>query len=94
MHADPGVHGGTLDGFFATDDDAARARTADLLRSIGLRPVDVGPLARARELEALGWLNIQLQVRYNGDWRTALKLVAAPAAATAPALEPVGAIAS
>ena len=82
VQADPQVHGVTLDGFFATDDEEARAKTAALLSSIGLRPVDVGALARAGELEALAFLNIQLQMRHGGDWRSAVTLVGAPAGAT------------
>jgi predicted dinucleotide-binding enzyme len=57
----------------------------DLLDSLGFRPVDAGPLARARELESLAFLNIGLEVRYGGDWRTAYVLVGAPVAATRPA---------
>jgi len=41
-------------------------------------PIDVGPLARARELEALAFLNIMLQVTKNGTWRSAWKLLSPP----------------
>jgi hypothetical protein len=43
----------------------------------------VGPLAAARELEAMAWLNIRLQVLSGGDWRSTFVLVAAPTIATA-----------
>ena len=42
------------------------------------RPVRVGPLAAARELEAVAWLNIRLQLINGGDWRTSFVLVGAP----------------
>jgi NADPH-dependent F420 reductase len=78
VQADPKIHGVEIDAFFATDDEEARACVADLIRSMGFRPVYVGPLARARELEALGFLNIQLQVGAGGDWRTAFTMIDAP----------------
>ena len=53
VQADPATHGVTIDALYATGDDRAKDEVADLLRSIGFRPVWVGPLARARELEAI-----------------------------------------
>jgi predicted dinucleotide-binding enzyme len=91
IQANPTIHGSALDAFFATDDDRTRATLSELLSSLGFRPVHVGPLARARELETLGWLNISLQLAANGDWRSAFVLVGAPVAATS---APVGAGAS
>jgi NADPH-dependent F420 reductase len=85
--ADPDGQGETLDGLFATDDEATRATLAELIESIGFRPVHVGPLSAARELEAMAWLNIRLQMLNGGDWRSAFVVVGAPAPATAqPAL--------
>ena len=63
----------------AADDDAARAIVLDLVESIGLRPVDVGPLARARQLEGLAFLNITLNIANGGSWQSGWKLVGAPA---------------
>jgi predicted dinucleotide-binding enzyme len=80
--ADPTAHGQAIDALFATDDPGARATLVGLAQSIGLRPVHVGPLARARELEAIGFLNISLQMIHGGDWRTAVVLLAPPAGAT------------
>lgn len=88
IQGDPGALGTQVDGLFAADDDRARATIAELMSSIGIRPVHVGPLQRARELEALGFLNIGLQVLHGGDWRSAVVIVGAPAAATQ---APVGA---
>jgi hypothetical protein len=82
VQADPKAHDTRVDGLFAVDDEAARATLAALIGSIGLRPVHVGPLARARELEAIGFLNISLQMTHGGDWRSAPVLLGAPAAAT------------
>ncbi len=83
LQADPTTHGTRLDVLYATDDPAARAAVIDLASSIGLRPVSVGPLAAARELEALAWLNIRLQMIAGGDWRSTFVLIGAPAGATA-----------
>lgn len=83
VQADPTAHGQIVDGLIAGDDEAAKEIVAELERSIGLRPVDAGPLASARELEALAWLNISLQLRTGGDWRTAFVLVGAPEGAIA-----------
>jgi 8-hydroxy-5-deazaflavin:NADPH oxidoreductase len=43
-----------LDVFMAGDDEEAKATVAKLVEDGGLRPVDAGPLKRARELEAAG----------------------------------------
>jgi 8-hydroxy-5-deazaflavin:NADPH oxidoreductase len=80
VQADPTTHGTTLDALYATDDSVAAATVSQLASSIGFRPVHVGPLAASRELEAIAWLNIRLQMIDGGDWRTAVVLVGAPAA--------------
>ena len=77
--ADPVADGIRLDGFVAGDDDGAKAAVLRLVESIGLEPVDVGPLVRARQLEALAFLNIALNATHGGAWRSGWKLVAAPA---------------
>lgn len=79
--ADPAGRATTLDALFATDDEAAAATVAELTASIGFRPVRVGALAAARELESLAWLNIRLQLQTGGTWQTAYVLVAPPEAA-------------
>ncbi|QYM75463.1 NADPH-dependent F420 reductase [Leucobacter luti] len=45
---------------FAGDDPAAKIAVAALIEAAGLRAVDAGPLSRARELEAMGFLQIVL----------------------------------
>lgn len=78
---DPTAEGVTLDAFVAADDDAARTAVLELAESIGLHPVDAGPLARARQLEGLAFLNIYLNVVNGGAWQSGWKLVGAPEAA-------------
>jgi predicted dinucleotide-binding enzyme len=73
--ADPVVDGVQLDGFVAGDDPAAKAAVLDLVRSMGFRPIDAGPLAMARVLEGMGLLNISLQIRNNWPWQSGWKLV-------------------
>lgn len=77
--ADPIAEGVQLDGFVAADDAGAKATVLELVRSIGLNPVDVGPLARSQQLEQLAFLNIALNIAGNGAWQSGWKLVAAPA---------------
>jgi 8-hydroxy-5-deazaflavin:NADPH oxidoreductase len=48
------AEGGELDVLFAGDDDQAKADTAAFIRSLRLRPRDVGPLAMAHSLEHVG----------------------------------------
>ncbi len=58
--ADGEVKGTPLTLLAAGDDDDARRRVLRLAGDIGFDPVDAGPLANARWLETLGYLNIQL----------------------------------
>jgi len=73
--ADPRADGTALDGFVAGDDERAKKQVLELVRSIGFRPIDVGPLAMARVLEGLGILNITLQIRNKWPWQSGWKLV-------------------
>jgi NADPH-dependent F420 reductase len=83
IQADPKGQPQTVDGLLAGDDAEAKATVAELLRSMGLRPVDAGPLAEARALEAIAWLNISLQLRNGGSWKTTVSLVNPPEQALA-----------
>ncbi|HET9085052.1 MAG TPA: NADPH-dependent F420 reductase [Candidatus Limnocylindrales bacterium] len=76
--ADPTAGGVQLDGYVAADDEAAKATVLELVESIGLHPVDVGPLKRARQLEGLAFLNITLNAENGGAWQSGWKLVGAP----------------
>ncbi len=84
IQGDPTALGVTVDALFATDDESARPRSLSCSRSMGFRPVYVGPLARAHELEAIAYLNITLQLQPTGTWRTAVGLIEPPLAAVAP----------
>ncbi len=77
--SDPTAEGVQLDGYVAGDDEVTKATVLQLVDSIGLTPVDVGPLARARQLEGLAFLNITLNVANEGSWQSGWKLVGAPA---------------
>jgi len=78
--ADPIAEGVQLDGYVAADDDAAREVVLELVESIGLTPVAVGPLVRARQLEGLAFLNLPLNIANGGSWQSGWKLVGAPVA--------------
>jgi hypothetical protein len=69
------VGGQPLDVFLAGDDAAAKAQVAELARDGGLRPVDTGPLRRARELEAFQLLHMTVQGPLGLDWSSAVKLL-------------------
>jgi predicted dinucleotide-binding enzyme len=64
-----------VDGYVAGDDPEAKNRVLELARSIGFRPVDVGPLLMARTLEAMAWLNISLNMQNRWPWQAGWKLV-------------------
>jgi hypothetical protein len=73
--ADPMVEGRELDGFVAADDQEAKEAVLGLADSIGFRPIDAGPLAMARALEAMAALNIILQLKNDWSWQTGWKLI-------------------
>jgi 8-hydroxy-5-deazaflavin:NADPH oxidoreductase len=76
---DPVVEDVQLDGFAAGDDEEARSTVLELMRSVGVRAIDAGPLRRARELEALAYLNIWLNIQNpSWGWRTGWKLLGVP----------------
>jgi predicted dinucleotide-binding enzyme len=69
------VGGLPLDVFLASDDARAKSRVAALITDGGMRPVDTGPLRRARELEAFQLLHMTLQGPLGLDWASSLKLL-------------------
>jgi predicted dinucleotide-binding enzyme len=69
------VAGQPLDVFIAGDDDAARATVARLAQDGGMRPVEAGTLARARELEAAGYLHMAVQPALGTAFGSALKVI-------------------
>lgn len=60
----------------AGDDAAAKAAVADVVEAGGLRAVDAGSLRRARELEALGFLQITLAAGEKLPWTGGFAVVA------------------
>jgi predicted dinucleotide-binding enzyme len=69
------VAGQPLDVLLAGDDQEAKATVARLIEDGGLRPVDAGPLERARELEAAGLLHMSVQEALGTRFRSALKII-------------------
>lgn len=72
--ADPVVAGVPADGFVAADDPKAKTTVLDTLEGLGFRPVDAGPLAAARTLEGMAWLNISRNMA-RGSWQDAYVIV-------------------
>lgn len=67
------VAGQQLDVLIAGDDEAAKQKVAQLVEAGGLRPIDVGPLIRARQLEHLGLLHIATQEPLGWGYASAVK---------------------
>jgi len=61
----------------AGDDPDAKQTLADLVRAGGVQAVDAGSLARAHELEAIGFLQLGLAVQEKVRWDAGFALVAA-----------------
>jgi 8-hydroxy-5-deazaflavin:NADPH oxidoreductase len=70
------VAGQPLDVFVAGEDEDAKRSVAQLVEAGGLRAIDAGPLARARELEALGYLHMALQQPLGTGFASAIKVIA------------------
>jgi hypothetical protein len=58
----------------AGDDAAAKADLAAIIEAGGLRAVDAGPLKRAHELEALGFLQLSLAAGNKTSWTSGFAL--------------------
>jgi NADPH-dependent F420 reductase len=70
------VAGQPLDVFIAGDDADAKAKVAQIVTDGGLRPVDTGPLSRARQIEGLQLLHIVTQAALGTNWGSAIKIIA------------------
>jgi len=70
------VAGQPLDVLIAADDEDAKQTVTDLVDGSGLRAVDAGPLARAHELEALGYLHMALQDKLGTGFGSTVKVLA------------------
>lgn len=69
------VAGQQLDVLIAGDDEHAKQKLSALVEAGGLRPIDVGPLRRARQLEQLGFLHMSLQDRLGTGFGSAVKFI-------------------
>jgi NADPH-dependent F420 reductase len=68
------VDGQQLDVLIAGDDQAAKQQVSQMVSDGGLRPIDVGPLSRAQQLEQLGLLHISLQQPLGLGFGSAIRL--------------------
>jgi NADPH-dependent F420 reductase len=66
--------GGPLDVLIAGDDESAKRDVASLVEAGGMRPIDVGPLKRARQLEQMGLFHIAVQQDVGSNFGSALRL--------------------
>jgi predicted dinucleotide-binding enzyme len=66
--------GQQLDVFVAGDDEEAKRKVSQLAADSGHNPIDAGPLARAQQLEQLGFLHIALQQPHELGFMSTLKL--------------------
>ena len=69
------VAGQPLDVFIAGDDSDAKNKVAELVKDGGMRPVDVGPLSRARQIEGMQFLHIVTQGTLGTNWASAIKIL-------------------
>lgn len=69
------VDGKALDVFIAGDDADAKAKVAQIAKDGGLRPVDTGPLSRARQIEGMQLLHIVTQETLGTNWGSAIKIL-------------------
>lgn len=72
------VAGQHLDVFIAGDSETAKEKVSAVVAKARLRPIDVGPLRRSRELEAIMLLIFGLQVspaHENFNWDTSLRIL-------------------
>lgn len=76
QHMESGkLNGQILTAFAASDDESARNKVLELLRAIGFDAINAGPLQNARQLEALGFFNIQLGYVLGNGAMTGFKYV-------------------
>jgi predicted dinucleotide-binding enzyme len=69
------VAGQPLDVFIASDDDGAKAMVSEVVEGGGMRAVDAGGLARAHELEALGYLHMAVQQSLGTGFASSVKVL-------------------
>lgn len=69
------VAGQPLDVFIAGDDEDAKKMVAELVRDGGMRPINTGPLSRARQIEAMQFLHIVTQSTLGTNWASTIKIL-------------------
>jgi len=69
------VEGKELDVFIAGDDEDAKSKVSELVKTSGMRPVDVGPLANARHLEGFALIQMAVQDQIGTNWMSSLKFL-------------------
>jgi NADPH-dependent F420 reductase len=69
------VAGQPLDVFIAGDDEEAKNKVAALVKDGGMRPIDTGPLSRARQIEAMQFLHIVTQGTLGTNWASTIKIL-------------------
>jgi 8-hydroxy-5-deazaflavin:NADPH oxidoreductase len=69
------VAGQPLDVIVASDDEDAKTAVRELAEGAGLRVIDAGPLAHARQIEGLGYLHMAIQGSLGTQYDTAVKIL-------------------
>jgi predicted dinucleotide-binding enzyme len=69
------VGGQPLDVFVAGDDEEAKRKVMQLIGDGGMRAIDAGRLARARELEATALLHMEIQGALDARYASAIKVL-------------------
>lgn len=69
------VNGEPLDIWIAADDANAKAKVSQLVKDAGMRPIDAGPLSRARQIEAMQLLHIVTQGTLGTNWGSTIKVI-------------------
>jgi NADPH-dependent F420 reductase len=69
------VAGQPLDVFIAGDDADAKNKVAELVKDAGMRPIDTGPLSRARQIEGMQFLHIVTQGTLGTNWASTIKIL-------------------
>ena len=69
------VAGQPLDVLIASDAEDAKETVSRIVTDGGLRPIDAGPLKRAREIEAVGYLHMAIQQPLGTGFSTTIKVL-------------------
>lgn len=69
------VEGQPLDIWIAGDDQDAKNKVTQLVEDAEMRPIDAGPLRRARQIEAMQLLHIVTQGTLGTNWGSAIKVL-------------------